>query len=358
MYFAKNPKVKMLIYIFLFSLCVFLLTFGACSNEPDKGTDPTNAPEGTPEYIQYIPAETPIESKDTPAATASPAPTPSPTQQPTATATPKPTATLKPNSSPGADVSTHADYYGKKIIVLTFDDGPHYLYTDKLLDGLKERGVKVTFFVTGIGYKDNAWDLQSDARLLKRIVQEGHEIGNHTQNHKALTKLTEEEIRQELSIVNDRVRDITGYEIKLFRPPSGVFSKKVLDASGMAMVHWTLDTNDWKFFGDSYLKKYAAEHSVSIEEARAQTVKYLLDVLTGKLPNDDVFTGDLKHGSILLFHDLYEGSVDLALALIDELTKDGYVFLPLSEAIRTVGAIPAAGEAYKSIWEGYGIRAQ
>lgn len=279
--------------------------------------------------------------------------TPKITDEPTATIGPTQTPTATPNTSPGADVSTYAEYYGKKIVVLTFDDGPHWQNTDKLLDGLKERGVKATFFVTAIGSSD--WDWNIDKKILNRMVQEGHEIGNHTQHHKKLTKLTEEEVKRELSTVSDRVKEMTGYEIKLFRPPAGDFNKQVVNAANLALVYWTLDTNDWRYLNDNYLKDYAEKNSISIEEAKKQNVKFLLDALTGKIPNNDIFTGELKHGSILLMHDLYEGTVDLALSLIDELSKEDYVFLPLSEAIMTVGAAPVAGDAYKSIWEGYKI---
>ena len=93
-----------------------------------------------------------------------------------------------------------ADY---KRIALTFDDGPHPYYTEQLLDGLKERGVQVTFFVTGEHAK-----LHPD--IIKRIYEEGHLIGNHTYSHMQLTAANKEEFKNQLIMTNGVIEEITG----------------------------------------------------------------------------------------------------------------------------------------------------
>ena len=101
-----------------------------------------------------------------------------------------------------------------KRAALTFDDGPHPVYTAHLLDELKKRGVKATFFVTG----EHA-ELHPD--LIKRMHDEGHLIGNHTYSHIQLTSSNKNQFKEELIQTNEILHDITGAEVQYVRPPYG-----------------------------------------------------------------------------------------------------------------------------------------
>ena len=109
---------------------------------------------------------------------------------------------------------------GQKKIALTFDDGPHPYYTEQLLDGLKERGVKATFFVTGEHAK-----LHAD--IIKRMSEDGHLIGNHTYSHMQLGKTNREEFKEELVQTNEVIKGITGEEVIYVRPPYGSWDKEL-----------------------------------------------------------------------------------------------------------------------------------
>ena len=122
-----------------------------------------------------------------------------------------------------------------KKIALTFDDGPHPYYTEELLDGLKERGVVVTFFVTG----EHA-SLHPD--VIKRMQEEGHLIGNHTYSHMQLTKKNREKFKEELVRTNEVLQEITGVEVEYVRPPYGCWDKNFEEELNMIPVLWTIDT--------------------------------------------------------------------------------------------------------------------
>ena len=103
---------------------------------------------------------------------------------------------------------------------LTFDDGPHPVYTEQLLDGLKERGVHATFFVTG----EHA-ELHPD--IIRRMHDEGHLIGNHTYSHIQLTASNRDQFKNELIQTNEILYEITGEEIQYVRPPYGSWDKQL-----------------------------------------------------------------------------------------------------------------------------------
>ncbi len=322
----KNKKNIILILIAL--LCIFFaLILNGCARKDNRKNEP---------IITATVNITPILK------------TPEPTKTPEVThGTPSPT----PKTGPGGDVSCNSEYYGKKIISLTFDDGPNTKVTEKLLDGLKARGIKATFFVSSIGTNTSDWE--NDKRILQRMADEGHEIGNHTQSHKKLTEISNEEVKNELNIVNTRVKEMTGIDLLLFRPPTGAYEKRVVEVSGMAMVHFSVDSNDWRYLSESYINSYAKKNSLSYDEARQQLVKYVLDSLNGRVYDNNIKSKGLKHGTILLMHDIYDATVDLTLALIDELSDMDYVFMTVSDQIKTEEAVPSAGKVYKYMWEGY-----
>jgi len=181
-----------------------------------------------------------------------------------------------------------------KKVALTFDDGPHYAYTKILLDGLKEREVVATFFVTG----EHA-ALHPD--LVKRMHDEGHLVGNHTYSHMQLRHDNGEEYKEELILTNEVLEEIIGEEIIFVRPPYGSWDKTFEEELNMIPVLWTVDPLDW--CSDS-----------------AQCI----------VQNTMCEVGE---NDIILMHDYYETSVTAALKIVDELLEDGFMFVTVEEIL-------------------------
>ncbi len=179
-------------------------------------------------------------------------------------------------------------------VALTFDDGPHPVYTEQLLDGLKERGVKATFFVTG----EHA-ELHPD--IIKRMHDEGHLIGNHTYSHIQLTAANRDKFQNELIKTNEILNEITGDEVQYVRPPYGSWDKKFETDLNMFPVLWNVDPLDWN-------------------TANANRVA---NAVISKVSDND----------IILLHDYYDTSVQAALMIVDELTRRGYEFVTVDKIL-------------------------
>ena len=129
----------------------------------------------------------------------------------------------------------------EKNVYLTFDNGYEAGYTEKILDSLKNTNVKATFFIT-------AHYLNTASDIVKRMIEEGHIVGNHTVNHKDLTKLSDEEIKDEIMNLHNAVYEKFGYEMKYFRPPKGESSERVIKITkefGYTTVMWSSAYDDW-----------------------------------------------------------------------------------------------------------------
>lgn len=181
-----------------------------------------------------------------------------------------------------------------KRAALTFDDGPHPVYTEQLLDGLKERGVKATFFVTG----EHA-ELHPD--IIKRMHEEGHLIGNHTYSHIQLTTSNREKFKNELIKTNEILCGITGAEVQYVRPPYGSWDKKLETDLNMFPILWNVDPLDW----------------------RTANANRVASAVINKVSDND----------IILLHDYYDTSVEAALMIVDELTKQGYEFVTVDKIL-------------------------
>lgn len=181
-----------------------------------------------------------------------------------------------------------------KKIALTFDDGPHPYYTEQLLDGLKERGVVATFFVTG----EHA-TLHPD--VIKRINEEGHLIGNHTYSHMQLTKANREEFKEELVATSEVIEEIIDEEVIYVRPPYGTWDKSFEKDLDMIPVLWTIDPLDW------------CSEDVGCIVRRT--------------------VSEAGENDIILMHDYYAGSVTAALMVVDELQARGYTFVTVDEIL-------------------------
>ena len=117
------------------------------------------------------------------------------------------------------------------MIALTFDDGPDSVCTPMLLDGLKARGVKATFFLIGENIVKDG-----NQKIVKRMEEEGHLIGNHTYHHVDLSRLSREEAHQELALTDNLIREITGHETQIVRPPFGAFPDRMEEEDRKSVV--------------------------------------------------------------------------------------------------------------------------
>lgn len=179
-------------------------------------------------------------------------------------------------------------------IALTFDDGPSTAWTPALLDGLKERGVKATFFLIG----ENA---DKNPEIVKRMAEEGHLIGNHTYHHVELTKVSENEARLELADTSAVIVRITGKEPEYMRPPFGAWQRKLEQEIRMLPVLWTIDPLDWTTENpDEIVNKVVTE---------------------------------AEENDIILLHDCYKSSVEAGLRIVDILQEEGFVFVTVDELL-------------------------
>jgi len=197
----------------------------------------------------------------------------------------------------------------EKYIALTFDDGPRRGTTDRLLDGLKERGASATFFLVGE-------EIEANQDLVKRMRAEGHQVGNHTWSHVRLADAAPETIAEEIGRTEAALETLLGESGYWLRPPYGLITEGTEEQIDVPMVKWSVDPRDW--------------------ESR-DTKKVVKAVLQYAKPN-----------SIILLHDIYPASVDAALQIVDTLQREGYWFVTVEELLALNGIAPQAGAMYRS----------
>jgi len=180
----------------------------------------------------------------------------------------------------------------KKKIAITFDDGPHPVYTLKLLDGLAQRNVKATFFIIG----ESA---ERYPEVIKRIYAEGHLIGNHTYSHVQLTCISSTRAIEEIRKTNDIVASITGETVRYIRPPFGLDNKTLAASSNLIPILWTVDPRDWSVLNTNSVVSHVVKK--------------------------------VKENDVILLHDIFDTSVDAALQIIDILLEQGYTFVTVDE---------------------------
>ena len=178
-----------------------------------------------------------------------------------------------------------------KVVALTFDDGPSR-YTNDIIDILEKNDAVATFFILG-----NKVKLYEDT--LKKSISNGNEIGNHTFNHKWLTKLTDDEIKEQISNTQSIIEEVTGYTPLLFRPSYGSLNRRVRKDINLDIVLWNVDTMDWKY------------KSTNKIVARA--------------------TNNVKDMDIILLHDTYKSTKDSLEKIITTLKDKGFTFVTVSE---------------------------
>lgn len=195
----------------------------------------------------------------------------------------------------------YADESGDKVVYLTFDNGYEEGYTDDILDVLKEENVPGAFFVTG-HYVD------SEPELVKRMVDEGHIVGNHSYHHPDLTTLTKGDMKKELEAVQDQVAAITDQkQITYMRPPKGAFNEQSLKWAndlGYTHIFWSLAFVDWN-----------------------------TDSQKGGDYAFDQVMEQIHPGAIILMHTVSSDNAEALSKLIRELKEQGYQFKSLDDMV-------------------------
>lgn len=194
----------------------------------------------------------------------------------------------------GEDTSGETAVEEEKRVALTFDDGPHPVYTKRLLDGLAERGAKATFFVIGRNISGNE-------DLITRMDQEGHLIGNHTFDHARISRMSTDDACEQVEKTSSLVCEITGKNTEFVRPPFGEWKAEMECSFTMIPVLWNVDPLDWT----------------------TKNVSTIVERVLSKVENDD----------IILLHDEFDSSVTAALQIVDELQAQGYEFVTVDELI-------------------------
>lgn len=197
----------------------------------------------------------------------------------------------------------------KPMVALTFDDGPQPSVGNRIMDCLAQYGGKATFFMVGERVGSYKTEVQ-------RMVAEGHEVANHTMNHKYLQKLGAAQIQAQVNNGNDAIQAACGVRPTLLRLPGGNHNATVLANTGMPMIQWNVDTLDWK------------------TRNADKTVAAVLN--------------HVKDGDIILMHELYSSTGDAVLRIVPELHKRGFQMVTVSQLAAAKGKTLEAGKLYSS----------
>lgn len=187
----------------------------------------------------------------------------------------------------------------EKKIALSFDAAWGNEDTAAILEILARHSIHVTFFMTG-GWVENYPD------DVKAIAAAGHDLGNHSENHKEMSKLTNSEIQDELMKVHNKVKELTGTDMCLFRPPYGDYDNDVIttaDSLNYYTIQWSVDSLDWKNYGVDSIIKTVCEHK------------------------------NMGNGAIILCHNGAKYTAQALDTMITRLKEEGYTFVPVSELI-------------------------
>ena len=203
------------------------------------------------------------------------------------------------NNSSGRDLPIYCVQTDKNQIALSFDAAWGNEDTQDILDILNNHDIRVTFFMTGGWVEEYPDDV-------KAILAAGHDLANHGENHKHMSRLSNDQIKDEIMKVHERVKELTGYEMDLFRPPYGDYDNDVIKTArkiGYYTVQWDVDSLDWKDYGVDSIIKTVCEHK------------------------------NLGNGSIILMHNGAKHTHKALDAMITRLKEAGYEFVPISELI-------------------------
>lgn len=203
------------------------------------------------------------------------------------------------NTVNGKELPIYSVETEEKKVALSFDAAWGNEDTQTILDILAKYNVHVTFFMTG------GW-VESYPEDVKKIYAAGHDLGNHSENHKNMSQLSDSECQDELMKVHNKVKELTGVEMNLFRPPYGDYDNHVITNAkdcGYYTIQWSVDSLDWKDYGVESIIKTVTEHK------------------------------DLKNGAIILMHNGAKYTAQALPTVIEKLQADGYQIVSISELI-------------------------
>ncbi len=209
---------------------------------------------------------------------------------------------------PGVRTKYSSIHTDQMVLAMTFDDGPHPQNTPKLLDLLKERNIKATFFLVGTNVK-------AYPDLVRRIIAEGHEVANHTWSHPSLTSLSDEKIRSEMQRTQDAIVAASGYHPRIMRAPFGATNKRIeqwiYNEFGFPSILWSVDPLDWKRPGVAVVTRRLVEGA--------------------------------HKGAILLAHDIHAPTITAMPSTLDQLLAKGYQFVTVSQLLNIEKAAMPVG---------------
>ena len=232
----------------------------------------------------------------------------SPVPHVTVLANEKPVQTAAQSSKAEKPKSTgKPDKTERKLVALTFDDGPHGEYTNQILDVLEKYDAKATFFVVGSR-------IRGREKILKRMDKLGCEVGNHTWSHADLTKLSKEQAEKEIENTSNAVKKAIGKGTSLVRPTYGA-RQGLKEYVKYPMILWSVDTEDWK----------TRDTEATIKEA----------------------TKIKKSGNIILFHDMYSSTAEAVQKIVPALIDEGYELVTVSELFSAMGEKLEGGQIYR-----------
>ena len=300
-------KRKILPLIFTFGLTLALVA--GCGKDMDQTLSPddilTSQPTSSQDIESIEPSKEPESaepSSESPESSQEPESSVEPSQEPDASQEPeaaKPVPVMGLSLAGKRDLPIYCVQTDEPKIALTFDANYGNEYTDTLLEILDKHDVNVTFFATG------RW-VSEHPEGVKAVIDAGHELGNHGDNHLDMSEQTVEKIKSELMVLHDEVLELTGYDMFLFRPPYGAYNNDVVNTAvecGYYSIQWDVDSLDWMKEDGDEVFKIVTEHK------------------------------NLGNGSIILCHNGAQSTVDCLDKMIPALKEKGYTFVTVSELI-------------------------
>ena len=203
------------------------------------------------------------------------------------------------NTVNGKELPIYSVETDEKKVALSFDAAWGNEDTQQILNILEKYNIHVTFFMTG------GW-VETYPEDVRKICAAGHDLGNHSENHKNMSQISDNECQNELLNVHEKVKELTGIDMELFRPPYGDYDDEVIQnatACGYYTIQWDVDSLDWKDYGTDSIIKTVTEHK------------------------------NLRNGSIILMHNGAKYTAEALPKVIEELKSKGYEIVPVSELI-------------------------
>ena len=182
----------------------------------------------------------------------------------------------------------------EKLVALTFDDGPHPVYTEEILAVLAEEDVQASFFMMGK-------EAELYPEIVKKVSDAGHLIGNHTYTHVNVCQISAEEIIEEMTRTNDILEGLTGKRPQFFRPPYGCKNETLEKQTGMFWIFWDVDTLDWSLQNTGQIYRLVVKN--------------------------------VGENDIILMHDAYPSTVEAVRELIPALQEMGYTFVTVDRLV-------------------------